>query len=40
MYNQALSGGEEINGLWRPNAEGFGYRHVLDTIYKGEFKYD
>jgi 3'-phosphoadenosine 5'-phosphosulfate sulfotransferase (PAPS reductase)/FAD synthetase len=40
MYNQALSGGEEINGLWRPNAEGFGYRHVLDTIYKGEFKYE
>ena len=32
QYNYCLNGGEFVNGLWQPNKQGLGMRHVYDEL--------
>ena len=34
QYNYCLNGGEYVDGLWQPNEQGFGMKHVFDTLNK------
>lgn len=34
QYNYCLNGGEFVNGLWQPNKQGLGMRHVFDELNK------
>lgn len=32
QYNYYINGGEYVDGLWQPNKQGMGMRHVYDTL--------
>lgn len=32
QYDYYMNGGEYVNGLWQPNKQGFGMRHVYDEL--------
>ena len=32
QYNYCMNGGEYVDGIWQPNKEGLGMRHVFDEL--------
>lgn len=34
QYDYYMNGGEYVNGIWQPNKQGFGMRHVYDELNK------